>query len=169
MMDLRSLSLPRTTDSPGVMLRRIAAVLACAMLLGCDNPLSARESQQLAEAEILWKKQNLDDYIFEMRTSCFCGGEVTEWAVVEVRDDAVYSAHSLTGAPLTGLALTSRKTVGELFELAHHYRPDWVADIDFEFDPVLGYPVRLSFDSKPNIADAGTTYEARNLRAVAPL
>ena len=144
---------------------RILTLLIAALAAGgCLNPLSPRESQELRRAEAKWESKNIHDYTFEMRTSCFCGSEVHEWAIVEVRDDQIVSARSLDGDPLTGFALSSRKTVDQLFDAAKADRFDWVADIDFTFDSELGYPLEINFESKPNIADAGLTYQARNLQ-----
>ena len=135
---------------------------------GCSNALVPRELHQLAQAESRWKSRNIQDYTFEMRTGCFCPPEVNEWAVVDVRNGQIVSARSLTGTLFTGFALTSRKTVQQLFDAARPPYGDWVGDVDFQFDAQLGYPLRVNLISKPNIADAGAVYEARNLKPITP-
>ncbi len=72
------------------------------------------------------------------------------------------------GAVLTGIARTSRKTVGQLFDAARPPYEEWVGRVDLEFDSQLGYPVEVSLGGKPNILDAGVVYEARNLRPRVP-
>ena len=134
----------------------------------CSNSIGPLELRQLAQAESRWKSRGIENYTFEMRTSCFCPPEVTDWAVVEVRDGKIVSARSLTGKPLGGIALESRKTVDQLFDAARPPYQEWVGDVDFEFHDEPGYPVRINLLGKPNIADAGTLYEARNLVAISP-
>ncbi len=145
-------------------------ILACLSLpvSGCSSTVGPRSLRELSQAESRWKSRNIENYTFEMRTSCFCPPEVNEWAVVEVRNRQIVSARSLTGAPFTGFALTSRKTVEQLFDVARPPYQDWVADVEFAFDAQLGYPLRVSLSSKPTIADAGAVYEARNLKSVTP-
>ena len=143
-------------------MNRPLSVAVLLSLAACINVVSPGESEKLREAERRWEQTGIDDYIFEMRTSCFCPPEMHEWAVVEVRDGVIVSATRLDGTPFTDWGLTSRKTVAELFEEAHA-RYDWLADIDFEFDDTYGYPLTIQHKSKRNIADAGATYEARNL------
>ena len=142
------------------------AVVGALGVSGCINPVAPSEERALRRAEERWRAAGIHDYTFEMRTSCFCGPEVIEWAIVEVRNDRVVSARLLDGTPLTSYGLDSRKSVDELFALAKRKPESWVADIDFVFDPELGYPVQIIFESKRNIADAGAVYEARNLRPV---
>lgn len=134
---------------------------------GCFNPfgpLAPSEREALRRAESRWAAAGIDHYTFEMRTGCFCPPEIYEWAVVEVQDDRIVSATSLTGQPLSGYGLTSRKTVQQMFDTVREERPDWVEDIDVQFDTELGFPVKVSFESGPNIADAGFVLEARNLK-----
>ena len=137
-------------------------------VVACSNALVPGELHQLAQAESRWKSRNIQSYEYEMRTGCFCPPEVTEWAVVEVRNGQIVSARSLAGTPLTGFALTSRKTVEQLFKAARPPYEDWVGSVDFDFDAELGFPVRVNLSSKPNILDAGAVYEARNLRPISP-
>ena len=143
-------------------MRRSLSIAGLLFFQACAGPVSPRESEQLRNAERRWARANIDNYTFEMRSSCFCPPEVYEWAVVEVRDGIVVAARTLGGAPLSGFGLTSRKTVEQLFDQAHA-RYDWLEDIDFEFDDVLGYPLFVELRSKSTIADAGVRYEARNL------
>lgn len=142
---------------------RLVALLF--LTIGCAGVVDPFEAEQLHRAQSRWESKEIHDYTYEMRTSCFCGQEVIEWAVIEVRNDQIVSARTLTGEPLTGFGLSSRKTVDGLFEVAKQ-RPDWLANIDFDFDSELGYPLRISLESKRNIADAGATYEARNLKPI---
>lgn len=140
-------------------------LLAALALTGCINFLDPWETTEFRQAERKWKAVGIDDYRYEMRTSCFCPPESHEWAVVEVRNNQVVSASRLNGAPLTGFSLASRKTVDELFD-AVRIDEEWVGDVTYDFDLELGYPLRISIEGKKNVADAGVVYEARNLQRV---
>ncbi len=146
-------------------LRRILVPLLVIAGAACGTPLGPYDVRALRDAEALWKRQNIDDYRFEMRTSCFCPPEITEWAIVEVHDDKVVGARSLDGVALSGIALTSRKTVNGLFAEVKADRGDWVADVELEFHDEWGYPTRILFESDQSVTDAGVIYEARNLIA----
>jgi hypothetical protein len=148
--------------------RYILLGYASLSIIGCSNALAPGELHRLAQAQSRWKSRNIQHYTFEMRTGCFCPPEVNEWGVVEVRNGHIVSARTLAGTPLTGFGLSSRKTVEQLFEAAKPPYADWVGDVDFDFDGQLGYPLRVDLTSKPNIADAGVVYEARNLKAITP-
>ncbi len=143
-------------------MRRILFVLAAIASTACAGIMSPREAEQLRDAEQRWERAGIRDYTFEMRTSCFCPTEILAWAVVHVRDGQVAAAYSLDGTPLSGFDLDSRKTVEELFAVARA-KHEHIADIDFEFDEELGYPLRIRLEEKRNVADASATYEARNL------
>lgn len=146
------------------------SILACLSLpvSGCTNSLSPFDLRKLDQAESRWESKHIQNYTFEMRTGCFCPSEVNEWAVVEVRNGEIVSARSLTGTPLTGFGLSSRKTVEQLFDAARPPYADWVGEVEFDFDAELGYPLHVNLTSKPNIADAGAVYEARNLKPISP-
>ena len=143
-------------------MHRVLLVVVALLSSGCVSVVSPGEAEQLRAAERRWEAANIRNYSYQMRTSCFCGTEVIDWAVVEVRNGEVISAKSIDGTPLSGVALTSRLTVEELFERARA-RHDWLGNIDFEFDETLGYPLSVRHVAKRNIADADATYEARNL------
>jgi len=143
-------------------------IYATVSVAACSNSIAPVELRQLVEAESHWKSRGIRSYTFEMRTSCFCPQEITEWAVVEVRAGQIVAARSLTGTPLTGISLESRKTVHELFDAAKPPYQEWIGDVEFDFHDDLGYPLRINLIGKPNIADAGTLYEARNLVAISP-
>ncbi|HVF40395.1 MAG TPA: DUF6174 domain-containing protein [Gemmatimonadaceae bacterium] len=168
MSNVRAIVTPRKKDyyymSMLACQRRILPVFIWMIFAGCINPFGSREERELDRAAALWRSKNITSYTFEMRTSCFCPPEINEWAIVDVRNGQIVGARSLTGTPLTGIALTSRKTVDQLFEAGRPPHEQWVDHIEFDYDPQLGYPTRLVLEGKRNIADAGVAYEARNLQ-----
>ena len=54
-------------------------------------------------------------------------------------------------------------TVEQLFSsLRETGAGEWLDDIRFTLDPVLGYPTEISWISSPNVQDAGATQFLRN-------
>ena len=45
-------------------------------------------------------------------------------------------------------------------------RPDSDYDIVVEFDPILGFPTLVDWQSKPSIADGSATYWLRNVQGL---
>jgi hypothetical protein len=135
---------------------------------GCRT-LFDSEEQERADAQRQWQRSNIRSYSFEMRRGCFCPPEITEWARVTVQNGVIIGVTSLTGTALSGIARDSRLTVDQLFAAVKRPYPEWVAHVDFTFDAVYGYPLRLHLESKPDILDAGLVYEARNLQPFIPV
>ncbi len=142
----------------------IAAITLTA--LGCTDrsPFGPDERRALADAERRWSERGVSDYSFEFRMSCFCGASETDWSVVEVRAGQITAVRRLTGEDVPTAEWGTRLTVDQLFERARTYRPEWLKDVAAEFHPDWGYPLELAFTSKPQIADAGLTYYARNVQ-----
>jgi hypothetical protein len=99
-----------------------------------------------------------------MRRSCFCAPEVNGWARVEVVGGTVARVTLLeSGEIITDSRRTYWDTVEELFRsLREIDEGDWLQDIEFTLDPVLGYPTEISWISTPNVQDAGATQFLRN-------
>jgi hypothetical protein len=133
-------------------------------LVGCESPLSNSERRLLAEGEAKWAARGYGDYSIEMRRSCFCPPELTAWARVEVVAGTVARATLIdSGEIITDSRRTYWSTVEQLFSsLRETDEEDWLEDIEFTLDPVLGYPTEISWISTPNVQDAGATQSLRN-------
>ena len=134
------------------------------------NPLSPEEITALTQAELQWKARSFADYSYEMLQSCFCPPVAGRWTRVSVRGDVVVDAQPLepdslfpTGQlifwmPIDSLFAQLRRAAGDP-AVQQTYR-----DITVEFDPVLGYPTRTEWKSRPNIQDADAAYSLRNVQ-----
>lgn len=140
------------------------------LLTACSSsPLSPGELLTLRQAETRWAARSFQAYSYETRTSCGeCPHVIREWARVTVGDG------SITGVVLVANDSTlpvqdwiSFTTVDGLFARIRTYQhADWVRDVIIEFDPQLGYPVRIDVFANPGIMDAGG---AQFTRHVAPI
>lgn len=138
--------------------------LVAAGLAACGSPLSPSELRALAEAEARWAARSFPDYSIEMRQGCFCPPVLTQWARVEVVAGRVDRVVLLaTGAEVPAAQRVLFSTVEDVF---NHIRTashdDWLKDVVVAFDPELGFPTYVGFISKPNVADAGSSYSLRN-------
>lgn len=143
------------------------SILAIGMA-ACESPLSTSERRRLAEGEAKWAARGYRDYSIETRRSCFCPPEINAWARMEVVDGTVARVTLIeTGEIITDSRRAYWATVEQLFSsLRVTDESDWLEDIRFTLDPVLGYPAQISWISTPNVQDAGAT---QFLRSPAPL
>jgi hypothetical protein len=139
------------------------AILAIG-LVACESPLSTSERLRLAEGEAKWAARGYRDYSIEMRRSCFCPPEVNAWSRVEVVDGTVVRVTLIeTGEIITDSRRTHWSTVELLFaDLREIDTEDWLEDIEFTLDPVLGYPTEIRWIASDNVLDAGAIQFLRN-------
>lgn len=139
------------------------AILALG-LTACESPLSSSERRLLAEGQAKWAARGYGDYSIEMRRSCFCAPEVNDWARVEVVGGMVSRVTLLqSGEIITDFRLTYWSTVEQLFSsLRETDEEDWLEDIEFTLDRVLGYPTEIRWISPENVLDAGAIQYLRN-------
>lgn len=147
---------------------RLRSLIPLAMiavgLAACQSPLSNSERRLLAEGQAKWAARGYGDYSIEMRRSCFCPPEINEWARVEVVGGAVSRVTLLqNGETITDARRSYWLTVEQLFsDLRETDEEDWLEDIEFTLDPVLGYPTEIRWISPDNVLDAGATQFLRN-------
>jgi len=148
-------------------MRLATALLTVALLVACsDSPLGPGEFREAARAKARWEARGFVDYDFEYRAACFCPPELTEWALVSVRDGRVASVQMVDSRVLINPEyLTMWPTVDAMFDriFRDHESDSFLLDIIAQFDRQLGYPtlVNLVFDS--GIQDAGGAHYLRNL------
>lgn len=136
------------------------------------GPLSPAELSALARAEARWKARSFVDYQYEMKQICFCPVESGRWTRITVIQGRVVAAErvepdSTSSAPNPAYC----QPIDSVFSRIRQFAKDpslqsAYRDIVLEFDPVLGFPTRVEWLSKPNILDAGATYFLRNARPV---
>ena len=143
-------------------------MLCCGFFLlgaaACQPPLSHSELVALAAGEQRWAARGFADYSFEIIHSCFCGGELTQWARVEVVDGQVRRVTLVsTGEVITDHRMSFWPTVEKVFRDIHLARnSDGLADVQFTLDRTLGYPSFVQWSYGENILDAGGTQSLRN-------
>jgi hypothetical protein len=109
--------------------------------LACDSPLSLIELRVIGQAQSRWEARGFADYQFEIRRSCFCAPEVTQWTRVTVRNG---------------------------FDLASAGDQPALGDVSVTFEPALGYPTRVHWKAAEGVLDGGLLDELRNAQATPP-
>jgi len=146
----------------GNKMRRIvnaAPVVLLSLFLGCGDstgPVS------LGLNRLRWEKQNLHDYAFIGRRSCFCPYSGEDVIVIVVADTVSSVTLAATGAELPKFA---GYTVDHIFELAQNSFGDKNMKVRVEYDPDLGYP-KLVDVSCESALDCGVRIETRDLGGI---
>lgn len=145
-----------------------AAFTACAH----SSVAGPEDVFEFTRAKARWDARTFVHYSFEIRTFCFCPPELTQWTRVVVRNGVVEGAapvepnpeYPVTSTayfqPIDSLFSNLRRAMSE-GDIRSHY-----SDINVEYDAQLGYPTHIEYQSKPNIADAGSTIEVRNVQPI---
>jgi len=135
-----------------------AFVLATLVALsGCSDGLGPGQRLEVEVAREVWSSQDLHDYSFETRTSCFCVPELNELVLVEVRNDQVVAVTIVaTGDPAQS-PLTVWFTIDDLFDrILRMVDGGGSGELELEFDPELGYPSLVNSIAPPGVADGGS-------------
>lgn len=137
-----------------------APVLLLSFLAGC-NDSTAPVSLTLNRTR--WEKQNLHEYSYTGRRSCFCPESGTEVNVL-VLADTVFSV-SVVGTNVE-VQKDAWLTVDQLFDFAEHqFRTD-DQTVKIEYDQTRGYPTLIDIGCAPTILDCGLRIEAKNLGGI---
>ena len=139
---------------------RPATVVLLSILIGCSDSTGPFA---LALNRARWEGQNLHDYAYRGRMSCFCGYG-GQYVTVLVLADTVNSA-TLEGSGQV-IPRETWRTVEELFDFAQHARDGNVERVRVEYHREMGYPTLIELSCSPNIADCGTTLEITDLGPV---
>lgn len=150
----------------------IRLLILVAVLGSCNSPtglLSGGELAQLDAAEARWRELGFNDYTFEVRSFCFCPIEVSRWTRVYVRGGVVRRAERVDVEPPVEVTIRGYwhpidSAFVHLRESLKNAGDQVYADIKVEFDQTLGFPILVEYVSKPNIADAGSTTQQRNVK-----
>ena len=146
--------------------RAVAGLVAVLAVAACGgSPFSPEEYREAARALARWEARGFTDYAYEIRSSCFCPPDLTQWARVEVRGGVVTEVRSVaTGVVLAESLYSMWSPIDELFTwLLREHDDDHLVDVRADFDRGLGYPTYISFGYDSSVMDAGATYYLRNV------
>jgi len=130
------------------------------MILGaCNNPMAPE--RELTVARHRWGERQPPSYSLTVRRSCECLPEMIGPVVVVVRDGQVESRHYVSsGEPVPSTYADVFPTVDGLFARIEDALRQGAAKLEVDYDPTLGYPLRIAIDYNATAADDEVTYNA---------
>lgn len=108
---------------------------------------------ELAAARARWEAQGLDDYVFELGTTCFCPPEYLGPFLVEVVDGSVASVAFADGSDADPPADGPYRTIGDIFDVIETAIAEEADELRVSYDPETGVPVDLWIDARFDMAD----------------
>jgi hypothetical protein len=112
---------------------------------------------ELEQRRADWLARGIVDYRFQLRITCFCGGDITRPVLIEVRKGAVSKVWDLeTGRSVS--TTSNYPTITALFDsaIAELRDPRRGGRVRVTYDVALGIPVLLEVGTLEN--DAGVGY-----------
>ena len=151
-------------------LRTLVLTAGISLAVACNSDLvGPGDIRALARAQTKWNARGFVDYSYEIKTLCFCPVEMTQWARVSVRTGAVVDVQPVETDPAYPITYQQWwQPIDSLFVSIHRHMTESsfqsaYAAIIVTYDDALGYPTRIEYRGKPNVADAGAIITVRNV------
>lgn len=134
---------------------RLLLLFPLLLVAGCSvlGPHSP-ERDALSAARARWAAAGAEAYTMTQVRTCFCPADASGPFRVTVRDGAVQSV-TFEGEPVPAERALS---VEALFRLVERALDAGAVTVDAQYDPSLGYPVRVYIDYNEQIADEEVGY-----------
>jgi hypothetical protein len=146
--------------------------LLCAIACEMSSAVDTHDLARLVRAEAKWRDRPFADYTYEVRVSCFCPPEIAQWNRVTVRGQVVTAVNPIdTDPPFPLSTLSYWRPIDSLFveifrSMSAPSSESYLAAIIVKYDDALGFPTKIEYRAKSNVADGGATHELRNVRAI---
>ena len=131
---------------------------------------------QLQRNKQLWAKQNISNYRFTVRQSCFCSMESMQPVTIEVRNGKVTSiVPAIDAVSFNREDFTNHDSIAKLFQVvedaicASQQRfaiTKEAEDLLVTYHPTLGYPTKISINYDQWTADDEISFTVENLQAL---
>lgn len=148
----------------------IFLILSVLLFSSCDSITDGRKGDDFRTNQNLWEEQGIDNYSFEFRKLCYCGGLYNP-SIIVVKTDTIYAVlDPKTEEPLRDpqtqelvfpMYSESFLTINELFEVIENAR-NKADKLNVEYDPDLGYPTLVETDYIKEAIDDEVTYQIDN-------
>lgn len=149
------------------MFRTAACISFTSLLAACSLVAGPSDGEQLADARARWDQVGPDNYDYDVRWDCFCGGLVGRWIEVSVRGNVVITArYADTGLEVEPQYLPQVPTIAGLFDQVATIVAEDPDRLDVRYDSDDGHPVMLSVDRIHNAVDDEYSFQSRNLQAM---
>ena len=134
---------------------------ALLVLISCSSVDDIAEKQrELNQARQLWQSQQVENYKWNERLSCFCAG-VLEWDLFvkdNLKEKVEFDEINLHQGQTYDNILEKAKTVEEAFDFIETLLSKEIASLIIEYDDQYGFPTEVNIDFDFQIADDETVY-----------
>ena len=134
---------------------------ALLVLISCSAVDDIAEKQrELNQARQLWQSQQVENYKWNERLSCFCAG-VLEWDLFvkdNLKEKVEFDEINLHQGQTYDDILEKAKTVEEAFDFIETLLSKEIASLIIEYDDQYGFPTEVNIDFDFQIADDETVY-----------
>jgi len=134
---------------------------ALLVLISCSSVDDITEKQrELNQARQLWQSQQVENYKWNERLSCFCAG-VLEWDLFvkdNLKEKVEFDEINLHQGQTYDDILEKAKTVEEAFDFIETLLSKEIASLIIEYDDQYGFPTEVNIDFDFQIADDETVY-----------
>jgi hypothetical protein len=129
-------------------------------------PTPQRSSTSLLQrSQQLWAKQNISNYRYTLRRSCFCLPKATEPVTIAVRNGKVTSMVAVSnGGPVNREYFTKYDSIAKLFEIVEDAIARRAYRVFVSYHPTLGYPTQINIDYDQMMADEELYITIENLQ-----
>ena len=135
--------------------------VALLVLISCSSVDDITEKQrELNQARQLWQSQQIENYKWNERLSCFCAG-VLEWDLFvkdNLKEKVEFDEINLHQGQTYDNILEKAKTVEEAFDFIETLLSKEIASLIIEYDDQYGFPTEVNIDFDFQIADDETVY-----------
>jgi hypothetical protein len=131
-----------------------ASFVLGASLAACED--ASGPGGDLSDNWRKWRALRPDQYEFQFRRICFCGGEATEPVRITVNGDQVTAVvREADGQPVPPqqAELFFRVTIDSIFGVVAAAIAQQASELRVTYHAVLGYPVATVVDYRLNVAD----------------
>jgi len=134
---------------------------ALLVLISCSSVDDIAEKQrELNQARQLWQSQQVENYKWNERLSCFCAG-VLEWDLFvkdNLKEKVEFDEINLHQGQTYDDILEKAKTVEEAFDFIETLLSKEIASLIIEYDDQYGFPTEVNIDFDFQIADDEIVY-----------
>ena len=120
---------------------------------------------QLQRNKQLWAKQNISNYRFTVRQTCFCSMESKQPVNIEVRNGKVTSiVPAIDALSFNREDFTNHDSIPKLFDVIEDAIKKEAEDLFVTYHPTLGYPTKISINYEQWTADDEISFTVENLQ-----
>lgn len=145
------------------LIRYVSVVLVVALLSACSGDDYGNFQKALDENIALWEAQDLADYAFEYRVSCYCEPRHNH-SLIEA-GEVIRSYDAINKEFHPNDELEEFATVEALFALIQHAIDREASALEVEFNDELGYPEYVYVDFDFGIADEEVSYRVVDFKS----